>query len=178
MKNNKIFLYLIAILILLISGGVVLIVLQNQKLSEVIEYSKSMKAGDKGYDFQVICLNGEEFNTKGESVLMIFFNTGCKSCTEQVDDMQKVHDHYIKKGIKVIGISSDSNIRTRNFILKHKLNFPVTADPKQIIIRQYRVKYFPLLVVMDEKNKILFYQQYGQSISDAMTKIEKIISWL
>lgn len=172
-KNSIVFLILFFIFVTLVC--VILLLFQNNRISEILEYSEIMKEGDRVSEFEMVCLNGCNIDTKNKIIIFIFFNTICKSCKDNVPDFQKLYNRYNKKGIDVIGISSDSIERTNEFLNTYKLNFPVVSDPKKRIINKFRVKYFPLVVLKNANSRILFYQKYGKSFSSVIAEIDNLI---
>jgi peroxiredoxin len=165
-------------LIFISSAAVLLLVIQNYHISELVEHESNPAIGDKAYIFSAIDLTGQKVNIKSANVLLIFFNTTCESCLMSVQSWQKFHDDYGSKGIKVIGISADPVERIKQLVEKYGLTFTILADPKHKIIWQYRVKYVPLVVLINRKGGILLYQRPDQSTENALSEAEKILSEL
>ncbi len=53
--------------------------------------------------------------------------------------MQNAREKFRQQGIGLAAISYDSEAILRNFTLRHKIDYPLIADPKSEIIRSYGV---------------------------------------
>jgi len=80
---------------------------------------------------------------KGKPVLMIFFlGFGCVHCVEQLGAFAPVAQEFLDAGIPIVTIGTDSvedlaDSQERD-TAKDKLPFPILADPKLEIFKQYR----------------------------------------
>jgi peroxiredoxin len=155
--------------------AVVQLAKQNRHISELVEHEKNLEIGDKAYIFSATDLAGQRIDTKAAKVLLIFFSITCESCVKSIDSWKKLYEECGAQGIKVIGISGDPVERTKQFVKEHGLSFPIVADATHKIIWAYRVKFVPLVVLINQKGKILFYQQPDQSMQEAMSDFERNI---
>lgn len=106
--------------------------------------ASDLKVGDPAPKFIAKTHEGKDFSLesrKGKWTVLYFYpKADTPGCTKQAcafrDSIKKIRD----QGAEVYGISSDSVEAQAKFHKKHHLNFPLLADPKSKIIRQYGAK--------------------------------------
>jgi peroxiredoxin len=100
-----------------------------------------MKAGDLVSNFVLKDENGNDFDLYGnldKLVLLAFYpKDDTPVCSTQLNDYNQNLDDFIKHGVKVVGISTDSIESHSNFCSKLKLNFPLLADEDKTISKQF-----------------------------------------
>lgn len=98
--------------------------------------------GQKAPDF---CLEGPEGqiclkDLIGHWVVLYFYpRDNTPGCTQEACDFRDRHQELSGRGIKVIGISTDSVASHQKFQAKHQLPFPLLSDEGAEVSRQYRV---------------------------------------
>ncbi len=76
----------------------------------------------------------------GKKVVVYFYPKDSTSgCTRQACAFRNVMDVYEELGIKVIGISKDSQKSHQNFTTKNELNFTILSDTELETIKAYDV---------------------------------------
>ncbi|WP_258105642.1 thioredoxin-dependent thiol peroxidase [Marinoscillum sp. MHG1-6] len=92
----------------------------------------SLSVGDKAPNFESIDQDGnpitlEQF--RGKRVILYFYpKDNTPGCTAQSCNLRDNYQVLLKQGYVVLGISSDSPRKHRNFIKKYDLPFPLIAD--------------------------------------------------
>ncbi len=92
----------------------------------------------------------EGFNQKGEKVslkdfaghkLVLYFypKDDTPGCTAEACSLRDNHDAFLSKGLKVVGISTDSVKSHDKFVNKFNLPFDLIADEDQTIVNNYSV---------------------------------------
>ena len=75
---------------------------------------------------------------KGKWVVLYFYpRDNTLGCTKEACSFRDRHTLYIKKGIQVIGISSDSPKSHEKFSKKYKLPFLLLSDDEKNVITDY-----------------------------------------
>lgn len=75
---------------------------------------------------------------KGKWVVLYFYpKDNTLGCTKEACSFRDMHLLYIKKGIQVIGISSDSLQSHEKFSKKYKLPFLLLSDDEKNVIKDY-----------------------------------------
>jgi len=100
-----------------------------------------LKIGDEAPDFELQNQNGDVVKLsdfRGKTVVIYFypkdFTTGC---TAEAKDFNQNIEYILSKGVKVIGISSDSVDSHRKFSQKLGLKFDLLSDPERKVIKAY-----------------------------------------
>jgi len=91
-------------------------------------------------------------------VILNFYSTRCPVCAQALPNLQKLHEDYLKKGIVVIGINTDTKDmeEDRNAVIKkYGLTYPILLDPKADVYTAYSVAGIPNIFVIDKNREIV-----------------------
>ena len=100
-----------------------------------------LEIGDKAPDFNGLDQNGapiklEDF--KGAKLILYFYpKDNTPGCTTESCNLRDNYQMWLDKGVKVVGVSPDSQASHLKFIEKQNLPFPLIADTEKIIIKAY-----------------------------------------
>lgn len=101
------------------------------------------KEGTAAPDFTAKDANGETVRLKdlrGEKVVLYFYpRDDTPGCTKEACSFRDDFSKFKKRGIKVIGVSTDSEASHKKFSAKYKLPFTLLADPDHSIADAYGV---------------------------------------
>ncbi len=76
----------------------------------------------------------------GKKVVLYFYpKDDTPGCTKEACSFRDADDVYAKKGIKVFGVSTDSEKSHQKFISKYGLPFTLLADTEKQIVNDYGV---------------------------------------
>ena len=102
-----------------------------------------LKVGDIAPDFTSVDHDGKEIRLssfKGKPVVVYFYpKDDTPGCTVEACNFRDNYDNYEKKGVKVLGVSVDSQKSHKKFVEKYGLNFTLVADDKKEIAKNYGV---------------------------------------
>jgi thioredoxin-dependent peroxiredoxin len=102
-----------------------------------------LKEGDKAPDFTAKDQSGNTVKLsdfKGKKVVLYFYpKDDTPGCTKEACSFRDADAVYNKKGIKVFGISTDSEKSHQKFISKYQLPFDLLADTEKEIVEKYGV---------------------------------------
>lgn len=131
----------------------------------------AVQEGKKAPSFKAIDQDGQTIQLsdfKGKKLALYFYpKDDTSTCTVQACNLRDGFKSLSKKGIEVIGVSTDDEASHKKFISKHKLPFRIIADTKKKLVEQYGVwgekqlygnKYmgvFRTTFLIDENGKIL-----------------------
>lgn len=129
-----------------------------------------LQPGSTAPDFTVKDQGGNPVSLhdfKGKKVALYFYpKDNTLTCTEQACNLRDNMAALRKKGITVLGVSTDSERKHQNFIKKYSLPFPLLADTEHKLVEAYGVwgektlfgrKYMGIhrvTFLIDEKGKI------------------------
>lgn len=103
----------------------------------------AIKEGSKAPDFTGTDQNGNTVALKdftGSKVVLYFYpKDDTPGCTAQACNLRDNYSDLLKKGLKVIGVSTDSVKSHKKFETKYELPFPLIADEDKQIVEQYGV---------------------------------------
>jgi len=130
-----------------------------------------LSVGDLAPDFTLQNQDGEEVSLsdfKGKNVVVYFYPKAMTpGCTVQACGVRDSQSSLKKKGIVVLGISTDSVLKLKKFEEKEDLNFQLLSDEDHQVCEQYGVwalkkfmgkEYMGILrqsFLLDKKGKIL-----------------------
>jgi peroxiredoxin Q/BCP len=102
-----------------------------------------LKEGSFAPNFAANDANGETVRLKdlrGQKVVLYFYpKDDTPGCTKEACAFRDAFTEYKKKGIKVLGVSVDSEASHKKFTAKYKLPFTLLADPDHSIADAYGV---------------------------------------
>ena len=140
-----------------------------------------MKEGDFVSNFILKNENGNEFDlykNLDKKVLLAFYpKDDSQVCSTQLSNYNQSLDDFIKHGVRVVGISTDSVESHSNFCSKLKLNFPLLADADKTVSKQFNALNFlgmskRLLVLIGTDKKVLW---TDSTLSFTYIKTEEIL---
>src|SRR5882762_4754639 len=101
------------------------------------------KEGTVAPNFAANDANGETVRLKdlrGQRVVLYFYpKDDTPGCTKEACSFRDAFNDYKKRGIKVLGVSVDSEASHKKFTAKYKLPFTLLADPDHSIADAYGV---------------------------------------
>ena len=102
-----------------------------------------LNIGSKAPDFTLQSEVGDLISLsdfKDQTIVLYFYpKDDTPGCTVQACAYRDFAVEFIKRGIKVIGISKDDVKSHKRFQEKYKLNFTILADPETIVVQRYGV---------------------------------------
>lgn len=101
------------------------------------------KIGQQALSFALPDQNGNTHslaNYKGQWVLLYFYpKDHTAGCTIEACALRDNFPRFKKNNIIVLGVSADTVERHASFAAKHKLPFPILADPEKGMLKEYGV---------------------------------------
>jgi peroxiredoxin Q/BCP len=102
-----------------------------------------LNEGDTAPDFTVKDQDGNDVKLsdfRGQKVVLYFYpKDDTPGCTKEACSFRDADDVYAEKGIKVFGVSTDSEKSHQKFISKYSLPFTLLADTDKKIVNDYGV---------------------------------------
>lgn len=92
---------------------------------------------------------------RGDVVLLSFFSTGCGDCKKELPHLQRFHQAYAKKGLRVVGISLGGDVRRlTEFIKERGITFTILLAGRSQVPRLYQVRPIPDLYIIGRDGNI------------------------
>ncbi|HVF41133.1 MAG TPA: TlpA disulfide reductase family protein [Gemmatimonadaceae bacterium] len=88
---------------------------------------------------------------RGNVLLINIWATWCAPCRVEMPSIQRLHEAYGDKGLKVIAVSVDdpgTERTVRDFASQYKLTFEILHDPASNISRKYQTTGYPETVIV------------------------------
>lgn len=102
-----------------------------------------LKEGDLAPEFIANDQNGNQIKLsdfRGTKVVLYFYpKDDTPGCTKEACSFRDADDVYAEKGIKVFGVSTDSEKSHQKFVTKYNLPFTLLADTDKKIVEDYGV---------------------------------------
>ncbi|WP_136468624.1 peroxiredoxin family protein [Flagellimonas onchidii] len=93
-------------------------------------------------------------------VLLDFWATWCGPCKGKMPDLQKIHEKYKDKGLKVISVLSGDvgqEEKAAEYLKKHKYTFDLVFGNHELS-KQYKVRFLPTVLMIDKTGKIIHFR--------------------
>jgi thiol-disulfide isomerase/thioredoxin len=130
------------------------------------EAAKASRAG-------TMLLVGEDSDDQATKVIVVsFMASHCKPCLEELPFLQKLHEKNHAKGLRIVGVSIDSEPEGQKLmgelLAEHKVTFPVARDQYNFTARRFLGTKVPLpsVFVLERSGLITFVSRgYNEEIS-------------
>jgi thioredoxin-dependent peroxiredoxin len=133
---------LVAILIVLVAGGVLAVILRPRTAR-----AEAPKAGDLAPEFSTNAVVGDQTipirlsDYHGRPVVLYFYpKDGTPGCTKEACAFRDGYSKLARWGIVVLGCSVDTEDAHKAFAKKYSLPFPLLLDPDKKIASSYGVE--------------------------------------
>jgi peroxiredoxin len=142
-----------------------------------------LKIGSPAPSFILPDLDGRSVSLDkylGRNVIVLsFFASWSKTCDQEMDFLQGLHEEYRNMGLKVVGVSYDRKAKGLSaYVDKNKLDVTILHDKKLTTLKDYRILIIPTLFVIDlEGNITSIYVDFDENVEEAVSKdIEKLLA--
>ena len=114
---------------------------QIQQLTMATELELKLKEGDKAPDFSAPTNGGGTISLselKGKNVILYFYpKDDTPGCTKEACSFRDSHSKLTRRGIKVLGLSLDSEAKHKKFAAKYDLPFTLLSDTDRVVSEAY-----------------------------------------
>jgi peroxiredoxin len=111
---------------------------------------------------------GSVAESRGTPLVLEFLATWCPHCQAETPVLNRIHERYAGRGVKVIGVSASpvgQDQRTpgsiddlRSFASRYGARYPLLFDRGLVGAQRYGVRAFPTIYVVDRSGAIIFAQ--------------------
>ena len=123
------------------------------------ETTASQIQGETAPSFNLKDLDGNSVSLddfKGNVVLVDFWSVQCPPCVNSMPFLQGLYKRYQDKGLRIIGITSDADLKEIKKIAdKTKVKYPILLDTQGIAFTAYNIYNIPHVFVINRDGKIV-----------------------
>lgn len=129
--------------------------------------------GKPAPDFSLQSFSGASANLadyRGKVVLLDFWEAWCTPCVEAMPKVQQLYNNYERKGLVVLGITTDKKMidRAKALVKRKKVTF-TNLTGNEATLKQYLVTGFPQYVLIDKSGKMAFVSAgYSKELESAI----------
>lgn len=107
-------------------------------------------------------IDGEAFqlsDLRGNVVVLDFWATWCGPCVQAIPKIQKLHEQFEGKPVRIVGINQDRGgyEKVKAFLEKEEITFTQVKDASNVIGMAYEVQGIPTTVLIDQQGVIQTY---------------------
>ncbi|MDR2754338.1 MAG: TlpA family protein disulfide reductase [Planctomycetaceae bacterium] len=158
-------------------------ILQSESLPVYQEMLKQVNSVIKhlGQEFtlQGILLDGKQFDIKtfhGKVVLVDFFTSWCAPCIEELPHLKEIYAQYHDQGFEIVGVGGDKPEALKKMIREYNISWTVVSETLTVakrlpsIERQYGIKAYPTMFLIDREGKLVNSNARGQRLEAALKR--------
>lgn len=82
---------------------------------------------------------GDVYKQQTYTLVYFYPRAGTSGCTKQGDSLRDAYDQLMKKGVAVVGVSTDTVAAQAKFKQEQNFPFPLIADQDQAVIKAFGV---------------------------------------
>jgi peroxiredoxin len=131
-------------------------------LLATVSPSWSVELGEPLPDFVVQAFDGSTVSREaleGKPVLLIFWNTWCPRCMEELPEINRLAEKFGPRGLAVLAINSamnDTERKARAYWKKYGYGFPAAFDEDYEVGQAFGVRGVPTVFLVDSKGVVRY----------------------
>lgn len=138
--------------------------------------------GQRRPDFELQDLSGATVSAAdfdGKILLVNFWATWCKPCTEEMPMLARLQQRYSARGVQIVGIALDDPAKAREFAVDLAINYPILVGSVETVlaVRQYgnRAGMLPYSVLVDADGMISWAHLGALDADELETQIKTLL---
>ncbi|HVW00025.1 MAG TPA: TlpA disulfide reductase family protein [Planctomycetaceae bacterium] len=124
-------------------------------------------------------LSGGDINIssyKGKVVLVLFWATWCKPCTEDLPELRALYEKYHDRGFEVIGVNLDSEkAEIQPYLKEYRVTWPQIYEPgsfESTPARTFGIISLPTMFLVGDDGKVL---NRSETVADLKTALPELL---
>ena len=168
--NNKTWIPIVLIGVVLVAGAVVITLRNNQAATEYVDDSGNIVVsqnnpfsqwfGKSAPDFTVTDIEGKQHSLSdyiGKNVLVVFWATWCPPCRVEIPHLIELRKQESEDDLAIIAISNEGPEKVKNFAQEKQINYTVATVGNSVIPSPFiDVQYIPTSFFIDSKGRIKY----------------------
>lgn len=124
-----------------------------------------VEVGDSLPRISVRLLSGDSVRIGGSSkqplTLLNLWATWCGPCKREFPEIQRIHDTYSQRGLRVLAVSTDvSDGAVTRYLMTTRFTFPVGRDSSNQMLKAFRLEGLPQNLLVDRRGRVIW-MSYG-----------------
>ena len=166
--NNKTWIPIVLIGVVLVAGAVVITLRNNQAATEYVDDSGNIVVsqnnpfsqwfGKSAPDFTVTDIEGKQHSLSdyiGKNVLVVFWATWCPPCRVEIPHLIELRKQESEDDLAIIAISNEGPEELKYFAEEKQINYTVVTVGNSVIPSPFiDVQYIPTSFFIDSKGRI------------------------
>ena len=104
-----------------------------------------------------------------KAVLLFFVTTDCPVANSYVPEMNRIHDAYAPRGVRVYAVQSDVTVPdpdVAKYARDFHYSFPLLIDPHQALVKLANATITPQAAVLSPEGKVLYLGRIDNRVAD------------
>ena len=135
-----------------------LVMMVTLVLLGISSLSSAVEVGQYAPDFSLTGVDGQKMSLsdfKGKAVILNFFASWCPPCRGEIPDFIELQKTYGDKDFTFIGVSMVDAQKSKDFVAKMGINYPVLVDDGKVSNLYGPVRAIPTTFVIDKEMKVV-----------------------
>ena len=113
---------------------------------------------------------------RGKVLLLVYWATWCKPCTEEVPALQALYAQYRARGFEILGVNLDlERAPVPAYISAHRITWATLHEPGGLdsrLARQLGILSLPTMVLLDRRGTVVSAET---TVADLKTELPKLL---
>jgi thiol-disulfide isomerase/thioredoxin len=133
-----------------------------------VDFLNGVKVGQQlpEHDLQFL---GDAPTLSGQVLYIDFWATHCAPCVAALPEINKLHDKFAAKGLVVIAVSDETDVKIKSFMAKHPMRHVSAVEGKKSLTKALKIKAIPYSIFVDRKGKIIW-RGSSEDITDELVE--------
>ena len=107
--------------------------------------------------------------TGQKAILLFFVTTDCPVGNSYVPEMNRIHDAYAARGVKVYAVQAETSVASAEvarYAKEYGYRFPLLLDPSQILVQLSGAEITPQAAVLSPDGTVLYLGRIDNRVED------------
>lgn len=107
--------------------------------------------------------------SSAKAVVLVFVTTDCPVANSYVPEMNRIHDAYAGRGVRMFAVQADVTIappEVARYARDYRYSFPLLLDPHQTLVKLANATITPQAAVLSPEGKVLYLGRIDNRVAD------------